>query len=515
MSRLPLKSDRKSVLVVGAGAGGLASALLLQSSGFRVTLIDKNERPGGKLGRDDMQGFVFDTGPSILTLPSILSELFRLSGGKVEDYLELVPLDPQWRCHFHDGLVFDFRSGEEAMLEEIRRFSASDVDGFRKLSHKAREMYRISEDNFFFRDLGNVFDVVKTGNTKGAEVLKLVAGIDPLRSYASLVESHIRSPHLRQALEHLPQYVGSSPFLSPAILACLVHVQFEKGCWYPMGGMNKISEAIAKRFLELGGEFVHGTEITRVYDDGRTIRGFESADGKLWMADEYVVNMDINSLREKIGQKPAGPKQLACSGVTVFLGLERRVNEVAASRGAPLLAHHNFFFSKSHEAEFDDLYGKGVPHKDPTIYACVPSLTDPSVAPAGKENVFLLVHAPVVNSKTDWDKSLAGYVELVEAKLARMGFDIPACGVELRYSRSPKDIGAKWGTFRGNIYGHASHGLFTGGFKPRNSSNRFRNLQFAGGTVNPGAGVPMSLMSGMIAGSNLIQKSQSLAGTRL
>jgi diapolycopene oxygenase len=502
-----MTSSRKKVLVVGSGAGGMAAAVVLQSKGFDVTVLEKNERLGGKLNRDEMQGYVFDTGPSILTLPSVLKELFAYTGCDVRDYLELVPLDPQWRCWFQDGSHFDFRSGEEAMLEEVRRFAPSDVDGFRKLMLRARELYRISEDNFFFKDLSGVADVIRSGNSKAMEALKLVWSIQPHKTYAELVETYIKNPQLKQGLEHLPQYVGSSPFLSPAILGCLIYVQFERGCWYPMGGMNKISEALGRRFEELGGRVVLNAEVARVYADGRSVRGVETADGYLWTADEYVVNMDYNSFQSKIGREPMSrEKDLACSGVTVFLGLNSRVKN---------LAHHNFFFSKSHEAEFRDIYERGLPHQDPTIYACVPTVTDPSVAPAGKENVFLLIHAPVVNDKTNWDSYLPVYVQLVEDKLKRMGFSVEEYGVDYRFSRSPKDIGEKWGTYRGNIYGVASHGKLTGGFKKGNASREYLNLQFAGGTVNPGAGVPMSLMSGMIAGSNLVHKSHSFAQTSL
>ena len=500
--------NRKSVLVVGGGAGGLSSALLLQASGFQVTILEKNENPGGKLSADTMDGYVFDNGPSILTLPGVLRELFTLTGKPLEDYLELVELDPQWRCFFNDGSHFDFRAREDSMLEEVGRIAPRDVDGFRKLYQKSRELYQISEDNFFFRDLGNVLDVIsqKRGQTRPLEALKLAVAIEPLKSYANLVERYIKSPQLKQALEHLPQYVGSSPFLAPAILGCLIYVQFEKGCWYPMGGMNKISEALAKRFGELGGVIETSQTVERVYEDGRSLRGVETRDGKLWAADEYVFNMDVNSLREKIKQKTADEQQLACSGVTVFLGLKKKVEG---------LAHHNFFFSQSHEAEFKDIYTRRIPHLDPTIYACVPSKTDATVAPAGKENVFLLIHAPTVNSKTDWDSYLPSYVDLVLKKLSKNGFDLEGHTVEVQKARSPKDIGEKWGTYKGNIYGMASHGKFTGGFKNRNASHSFRNLQLAGGTVNPGAGVPMSIMSGMIAGSNLIKKSNSLTDLRV
>jgi diapolycopene oxygenase len=501
-----MKTLKQKAIVAGGGVGGLASALFLQSSGWHVTILEKNESAGGKLNSEEIQGFVFDTGPSILTLPTILEALFTHSGVNIRDYLTLVPLDPQWRCWFNDQSHFDFRSGREAMAQEVSAKFPKDVDGFGKLLDRASEMYKISEDNFFFRNVTGVLDLIKAGNMGGMEGLKLLSKIEPQSSFSTLIEKHIRSPHLRQALEHLPQYVGSSPFLSPAILGCLVHVQFEKGCWYPMGGMGKISEALIKRFKELGGEIILNTEVKSVETESGQVVSITSADERRFTADSYVVNVDINSFQRNIrGEKPL-KQQLACSGVTVFLGLSRTVKN---------LSHHNFFFSESHKDEFKDLYTSGVPHQDPTIYVCVPSKTDPAVAPMGKENVFLLIHVPTINSKINWDQYLPEYVSLVEKKLARMGFDVSDYHVEVRKARSPADIGTKWGTYQGNIYGLASHGKLAGGFKHGNKSKKFSNLYFAGGTVNPGAGVPMSIMSGMIAAAEITGESRQNQELRL
>ncbi|NCN27346.1 phytoene desaturase [bacterium] len=497
---------REKILVVGGGAGGLSSALSLQSKGFQVEILEQNETIGGKLNCDLMDGYTFDTGPSILTLPGVLEELFRRSGADLQDYLELKNLDPQWRCFFHDGFHFDFRNGEEQMIEEVSRIAPEDVDGFVKLMKASKRHYQISQDNFFFRDYGDVFDVIKSGNAKSLEAMKLVVDIDPLKFYSELVEKHIRNPHLKQALEHLPQYIGSSPFLSPAILSCLIYIQFNRGCWYPMGGMNQISKALAKRFEELGGIIHLGQKVSRVQTDTTSVRGFETEDRKLWTADEYVVNMDANCFNGLVGLPVQADEKLACSGVTVFLGLKKRVKD---------LAHHNFFFSRSHRDEFRDIYDRKLPHQDPTVYVCVPSLSDPSVAPKDRENVFLLIHSPIDTGSTDWDSYLPHYVDLVKKKLAGMGFDATAHDIEVEFSRSPRDIGKKWSTYKGNIYGQASHGRLAGAFKQKNQSHHFRNLQFAGGTVNPGAGVPMSIMSGMIAGANLTKKREEYQGVIL
>ena len=491
-----VKQVGNKAVVVGAGAGGLASALLLQHAGYQTTILEKNNFIGGKLSAEKLGDYTFDSGPSILTLPNIIRELFRATGADLADYLELVELDPQWRCFFPDGLSFDFRAGEERMCEEIRKFAPKEVENFRKLCERTNELYKVSQDNFFFRDYGSVMDVMLDQRSSLWNGLRLVKSISPSQTYSQVIDQYIKEPHLRQALEHLPQYIGSSPFQAPAILGCLVHVQFDRGCWYPMGGMGAISQALVRRFSELGGKIELGCSVTRAYHDGKTLRGIESEDGTLWEASEYVINADANSFAPLIDEKPIADDKLACSGITIFLGLKKKL---------PQLAHHNFFFSRSHRDEFKDMYERGVPSNDPTIYACVPSKTDPTVAPKDRENIFLLIHTAIDKGDVDWSTFMPGYSQLLKSKLAQMGLGIQPEDIEVEAVKTPTDIGARWGTYKGNIYGQASHGRLQGAFKKRNQS-RFGNLQFAGGTVNPGAGVPMSVMSGMTASANILRK---------
>jgi diapolycopene oxygenase len=483
----------KTAIVIGSGAGGLSSALLLQAHGWQVTLLERNEVPGGKLGLHEENGFKFDTGPTILTLPGILKILFRESGADVNDYLTFVDLDPEWRCFFEDGSTFELHHNEDAQLEEVRRISPDDVDGFKKLLRISDELYDLSQENFFFRNVGSVGDIMKS-RTFDLSSLALVRTLRPWQTYASLIHANIQSPQIRQTLEHLVQYVGSSPFKTPAIFGLMMHVQLRKGCWYPMGGMNTIAKAIAMRFTELGGVIKTGEELVAITRSKTRASEVTTRSGNTYTADQFVFNTDLNVLQTKILLEQPSKRPQSCSGVVIFAGVNKPL---------PKLAHHNFFFSHTSEREFGSIYSEGLPAEDLTAYLCAASKTDPGVAPNGMESLYFLIHTPALNGKTDWKEFIKPYRDKIYEKCERMLGERFSGNIIAEKLMTPEYIESRFGTYNGNIYGFASHGKLHGGFKERNRLSGFENVWLAGGTVNPGAGVPMSLMSGMIVGGEL------------
>ncbi len=488
-----MNTSKKTAVVVGSGAGGLASALHLQSKGWSVTLLERNEAPGGKLGVYQEQGFSFDTGPTILTLPGILRILFKESGANIEDYLELVNLDPQWRCFFEDGTVFELKRDTEEQLEEVRRISPHDVDGFRDLLRVGDDLYKLSEENFFFRNVGSVGDIMASRKFDPSSI-KLVSTLRPWQTYMDLLTKRLKSKHIIQTLEHLVQYVGSSPFLTPAIFGLMLHVQLRKGCWYPMGGMNQIASALSKRFTELGGVIETNVEITAVNRNNGKFNEVITANGKSYKADEFVFNADLNTLRTTIlGEQPLDKPQ-ACSGVVIFAGVKKPIEK---------LAHHNFLFSRESTEEFTAIYKKGVRPPDPTIYICDASKTDSSMAPEGKESLYFLIHVPSLNGKTNWKEEIKPFTDIIYAKTERLLQQQFQSDIVVEKVMTPEYIRSRFNTYNGNIYGFASHGKMKGGFKHRNNYPGLSNVHLAGGTVNPGAGVPMSLMSGLIAAGEI------------
>ncbi|MGQ0645847.1 MAG: phytoene desaturase family protein [Elusimicrobiota bacterium] len=479
------------VVVVGGGLGGAACAVRLAHAGHAVTLLEKNEALGGKMSVLRHKGFLFDTGPTILTMPQVLDRLFESVGRRRENYLDLVPLEPQWRAFFEDGAAVDVWGDAARMEEEIRRFAPGDAAGHARFREYGRRMHEIAERFFFWRSVGGLRDLLKTDELFDAEGLRLVRDMDFFSTVSQAVDRHFQDPRLRQIYEHFMQYVGSSPRLAPAILSCIHHIQGAFGVWYPRGGMNRVAAALETLAEEFRVDMRFGRRVERIVARGSRVEGVE-ANGEFLPADAVVANADfVRAHRELLPSGgDSGKTEPSCSGVVFYFGLNRRYD---------VLRHHDFFFSRDSRREFDDIYRRKIPAQDPTLCVCAPSRTDPSVAPEGCENVYVLVHTPHLQGAEDWEKLRLPYRDLVVAKLERCGLTDFGKHVTAEHVMTPSDLDSRYLVDRGAIYGRASHGRFTGGFKPANRSSRYENLYFCGGSVNPGPGVPMALMSGQIA----------------
>ncbi len=501
------------ILVVGGGLGGVSAAIRCAHAGHQVTLFDKNERVGGKMNLIEEQGFVFDTGPTILTMPQVLDRLFTSVGRRREDYLQLHRLDPQWKAFFEDGETIDVWGDRGKMVEEIRRVSPGDVEGYEKFRAYAAKMYQLSERFFFWRSVSGINDLVKPGDVMGTEGLRVLSTIDLFSTVSNAIDRHFRDPHLRQILEHFMQYVGSSPHAVPAILSTIHHIQLEFGVWYPMGGTNRFAAALTRLAQDCGVELAMGKRVDRFVTQGNRIAGVE-VEGRVHTADAVIANSDFvrshrellpaTSTRRQIEQTPSRFEP-SCSGVVIYFGMNRKYD---------LLRHHDFFFSKDPKQEFQDIYRRKIPTKDPTLCVCSPSRTDPSVAPAGCENVYVLVHTPHLQGRENWKNLYPSYRELILNKLERSGLTDFRKQIRVERWMTPEDIEQRYWVDRGAIYGIASHGRLRGGFKPANRSQDFSNLYFCGGSVNPGPGVPMALMSGQIAADCVLQDFGSVQPAR-
>lgn len=502
--------NSRKIVVIGAGLAGLSTAVELLSRGFRVTLIERNQHLGGKMNVLEERGFKFDMGPTILTLPAVVRGIIQRSGRKPEDYIDLVRLDPQWRCFYDDGTVVDLREDVDTMAKAIdEQFPGKQGGrGYRAFIEHARRMFRLSESVFFYKDLGDVKDLMFNPPKNRPE--GLMGDVLAMRMHSTVgatVEKHIPEPHIRQLCEHFLQYVGSSPFLSPAILTLIAAAQTDQGCWYSMGGTRSVARALERiiREHETDGRatVITGQGVSRITATGGKANGVTLEDGRTIDADGVVSNCDVQrTYRDLLGDAVAASEQKkirgkyepACSGVVFYLGLDKQYDH---------LAHHDFLFSGSSESEFGDIYRKGVPAKDPTLYLCVPSRTDPDQAPEGCEALYVLIHTPYLRKGQEWGelgdgKMLDEYRPIVMEKLKTCG-GMPDIEDHIVVERhlTPNMIDRMYNAEGGAIYGLASHGKLKGGFKPRNTSRVYDNLYLAGGSANPGPGVPMVLMSGV------------------
>jgi phytoene desaturase len=495
---------QRTAIVIGGGLAGLAAATELAGRGVQVTLVERNQHLGGKMNVLTEKGFTFDMGPTILTMPNVVRGIIQRTGRNVSDYLDLVRLDPQWRCMYEDGTVIDLLEKPEEMAAAMdRQFPGAGAGaGWKSFVEYSRRMFRLSGKVFFFKDLGGVMDLMRKPPTSEPGLLKDVFAMRMHSTVGGTIDKHIHEPHLKQLAEHFLQYVGSSPFLSPAILTLIAAAQVDDGCWYAMGGTRMVARSMERILREERAEIITGTGVRRLLTDGKRVTGVELEDGRTITADVVVSNCDVQrTYRDLDGSQEGIAEQRriggdytpACSGVVLYLGLDRQYDH---------LLHHDFLFSKDSHEEFDDIYRQGIPARDPTVYLCVPSRTDPTQAPTGGEALYALIHTPYLRPGQRWEGPggmMEAYRGTVIEKLKRFGMPDLEQHIVVERHLTPQGIERWYNAEGGAIYGLASHGKLKGGFKPRNRSRLYRNLYLAGGSANPGPGVPMVLMSGVTA----------------
>ncbi|HAM71039.1 MAG TPA: phytoene desaturase [Verrucomicrobiales bacterium] len=490
--------------VIGSGLGGLAAACTLAARGHAVVVFERNHWIGGKAAVLEQAGFRFDMGPTILTMPSLLRRLFSESGRRMEDYLDLVRLDPQWRCFFQDGSTLDLREDTEEMADALERFSpgTGSGEGYRRFMALSARLNDISQRHFFNRPVGGLRDMVDLSRSFDPAILGDILAMRMGRTVAGTVRAFNPDPRVAQMIDHYTQYVGSSPHGSPAVLCGIAHMQSDEGVWYPMGGTGAVPAALHKLALELGVEFQTGTGVTRILSQGGAVTGVLTTRGERVPLAGVVSNCDsVRTHRELIQGAPAmvferrRRYEAACSGVVLYLGLDRAYDH---------LGHHDFVFSRDPAEEFDFIYRKGEPAPDPTCYLAATARTEPGTAPAGGEALYVLVHTPYLRPHHNWSSMLPAYRRVILNKLKTTGA-MPDIEDRIRFERilTPQDIHDRYHVLDGAIYGLASHGRFLGAFKPGNRSPDLNGLYLAGGAAHPGPGMPMVLMSGWIAADAL------------
>jgi phytoene desaturase len=502
--------------VIGGGLGGLAAACTLAARGHRVMLFERNGWLGGKATVVEGEGFRFDAGPTILTMPSVLRRIFSEAGRNMEDYLHLVRLDPQWRCFFGDGSILDLSENVDAMAATQKDFSDNphSSEGYREFMNLSRRLSEISQRHFFYKPIGGLRDMIDLKTSFNPKMLGDVLSMRMGRSVASTVRAFNPDPRVAQMIDHYTQYVGSSPYGSPAVLCGIAHMQTGEGIWYPMGGTRAVPEALEKLARELGVEFRLETGVTRINHRNGMVAGVKTHLGEDIPLSAVVSNSDsVRTHRELVHGVPAirferrRDYEPACSGVVLYLGLKKRYEH---------LAHHSFVFSRDPKEEFDWIYNRGEPAPDPTCYLAATAFSDPSTAPEGGEALYVLVHTPYLRKHHHWKTTLPAYRQVILDKLKNCaGMKDIESRILFERTLTPQDIHDRYHVLNGAIYGLASHGKFLGAFKPGNRSPDLRGLYLAGGSAHPGPGMPMVLMSGWIAADAIDQDSSMHQNERL
>jgi phytoene desaturase len=480
----------RDIVIIGAGLGGMAAAARLGHAGYRVKVIEKNAQTGGKMGTWQAEGFQWDTGPSVLTMPFILRHHFQDLQCDVDDYLEMMPVEPTCRYFFPDGHNMHTWSDPKTMTIEVARRENDHGRRFRKFWRYAKGIYDLSADAFLFKTPGGPLPANSFSH------LHHLPKVMTLSSMASKVRRSFKSPYVRQIFNRFATYNGSSPYRTPATFNVIAYTEMAFGTWYVKGGMYRIAASMERLAREKGVEFLLNTEAEEILvDKKRRVEGVRLKNGEILKTDAVVVNGDVidawsNLLKfpgKKSTEKKLTRRQLSSSAFIVMLGVNKTY---------PKLDHHNVFFSKDYRAEFNQIFKEKVPPSDPTIYISISSRTDPTQAPPGKDNMFVLVNTPPVQANMSWSSEKERYADFIIDELENRGVFELGKNIACRRIFSPLDFADKYYAHRGALYGHASHSLTSIFQRPKTRSSKVKGLYFAGGTVRPGGGIPLVLLSG-------------------
>jgi phytoene desaturase len=491
----------ESVIIIGAGLGGLAAAIRLATRGVRVRVLEKNATPGGKVNIHRADGYSFDTGASLLTMRHVLDELFKSAGRSVDDYLELVPLEPLCRYRWPDGVQLDASTDLDKTAREIERIATpADAEGFRQFIADARRKYEVAERTFLAHSLNDLPQLLRPRYARD------LALISSWRTLDAHVRRYFRSARLQQLFNRFATYNGSSPYRTPATFALIPYVEFGLGAWYMRGGMYELPSALVSLARELGVLIETGTEVDKILIEQGRACGVRLAGGEVMRADAVLANSDaVDTYRRLIDRdarrvytdRKLEKLEPSCSGFVLLLGVARLY---------PQLAHHNIFFSSDYPAEFRALFEAGRPAADPTIYVCAASRTDASQAPAGHENLFVLVNAPATGGQTNWTAEARGYRDLIVRRLEENGLDGLSDAIDYEYIITPADFEQTYHANRGSIYGISSNKRRHAFLRPPNKARDIARLYFAGGSTHPGGGIPLVLLSGKMAAELLLRE---------
>ncbi|MBS0278783.1 MAG: phytoene desaturase [Proteobacteria bacterium] len=489
------------IVVIGAGIGGLACAIDLASQGMAVTVIEKAEKAGGKMREADIAGRRIDSGPTVFTMRWVFEDLFARAGASFEDYVSLSPLATLARHAWSENERFDLFADVKRAAEAVSEFSSpAEAKRFLAFCDEARTIYRTLKEPFLSSPRPNPISLTaRIGLDRPAALF----GIRPFETMWRALSKHFHDPRLRQLFGRYATYNGSSPFLAPATLMLIAHVE-QDGVWTVDGGMQRLAEALEKLAREKGVAFRFGEDVQRIFAANNRVSGVVLASGERIEADSVVVNADAAALEDGLfgkdvahATKAIRAKDRALSAITWAA--------VAKTQGFPLL-HHNVFFSNDYAAEFEDIFKRARLPVAPTVYVCAQDRSDGAVQP-DKDRLFLLVNAPAIGDHKQFSsEDIASCRTRMFERLQRCGLTVTPDAIA---ATTPTDFHRMFPATGGALYGRASHGWMAS-FQRPGSATRIAGLYLAGGSTHPGAGVPMAALSGHLAATRLVSDRASM-----
>ncbi|MBN1408103.1 MAG: phytoene desaturase [Calditrichaceae bacterium] len=491
----------KSIGVIGGGLGGLTAALRLAKNGFKVSLFEKNQSLGGKMNQVIHGGYRFDTGPSLLTMPFVIDELYYYLGLDRKQYLDFEPIDPICQYFWDDGTKLSAYTEMEKMREAMTNISIEDAKNLKDFLLYSRRIWELTADTFLYTA---VHETGKILNKKTLKKLLKIKEIDPFRTVHQGIGQYFKHPKIVQIFDRYATYNGSDPFKAPATLNIIPYVEYVLGSFYIKGGMYQLIENMKKLCQKLNVNIHTENHVDKILHKSGRVYGLQ-IDGEKIDFDYVVCNNDVvtsyNDLIEGYNHSRRKLNRLepSLSGAIYLWGIKGQYQN---------LAHHNIFFSNDYKEEFQKLFNSKKTPDDPTIYVAITSKSDSNHAPVNSENWFVLCNMPYLHKNWNWQESGVFLRKAVLNKLKKSGFDIES-QIEYENILSPEDIYQLYNSNKGSIYGLSSNSRLSAFRRPANRNRDIKGLYFAGGSTHPGGGIPLVMLSGKLT-ADLILENEGL-----
>ncbi|MEM8509063.1 MAG: 1-hydroxycarotenoid 3,4-desaturase CrtD [Bacteroidota bacterium] len=489
----------KTAIVVGAGIAGLACAIRLRAKGFQVTVFEANAYPGGKLHSKTLEGFRFDMGPSLFTLPWLVDELFALHGKNPKAYFNYNRKATICHYFWDDATFFAAPSDRTAFIKKASIFFNESTTSLNDYIHKNQEKYQLTKRLFLEKSLHKVGTYLSRDTLKAISKIGLMGINQSLHSWNT---RYFSNPKLVQLFNRYATYNGSSPYQTPGIMSMIPHLEMDLGTYFPKGGMHQITNALFTLAKEVGVSFQFKDAVSEIVVTNKRCSGVIAASGG-YSADIIVSNMDVYPTFKKLLPKEKHPQQVlaqerSSSALIFYWGIQQEF---------PELDLHNIFFSNDYQTEFEHLFKNKSIFNDPTVYINITSKEQPSDAPPGCENWFVMINAPG-NYGQDWEQLKVEARQYILKKLSRrLAIDIEKKIVK-EMALDPVGIENSTSSYRGALYGAASNSKYAAFLRHPNFSKHIDDLYFCGGSVHPGGGIPLSLLSAKIV-ADLVNPSLS------
>ncbi|MFW9945107.1 MAG: phytoene desaturase family protein [Candidatus Sifarchaeia archaeon] len=477
----------KTAVVIGSGLGGLAAAIRMQARGFQVTLIEKRHQLGGRASVFQKEGYTFDTGPTIVTPPTVIDEVFEAADRRREEYVEMVKVSPKYRLYFPDGTHMNYGSFEEN-LKEIERISPGDVDGYRRFMTKTKPVYELGFEGFGSVPFETIWSMAKMAP----------AGIlhQAYRSVYGRVSSFVKDERLRMALSFNPLFIGGNPFDVTSIYTLITYIEEKHGVWWVRGGTHKLVEAFEKLFKELGGNVVLNSEVDRIeVSRSRKVTGVSTKEGKHYDSEIVISNSDVANTYMNLIEpefrlwntdRRYQKAKYSMSLFMVYFGVGKKF---------PDMTHHSIVFGPRYKELLNDIFKRHVVPDDFSTYLHIPTRTDPELAPEGCEAMYACTPVSNLDSKTDWEEKKEEFRDHILSTLDKS--ILPGLVDNLAVSSvfTPADYEAEFDSYKGAGFQLQPLLMQSGYFRPHNRSRDVKGLYLVGAGTHPGAGVPSVIMS--------------------